>query len=173
MIAHNPICSKQFCQSDFGGGSDCSNWIEGNLRHNIGTRWSVTLVQTSELVEDKTDNSFLKLWKGHINTLCSVDTREKKMSLHFFFFPLLANKFDQIGRAQHISLCLLNYYLINQRGVATVCCTLSWQGRGKKKILSHWGNVSPASVRLRFGGLRCIDFSNPQDIDWNVSSHRC
>lgn len=52
-------------------------------------------------------------------------------------------------------------------GYMCLCVCLLYR---KRKVLSHWGNVSLASVRLRFGGLRCIDFSNPQDIDWNVSS---
>lgn len=136
--SHGWLHAIQFAQNNSVkvtlGGSDCSNWIEGNLRHNVGTGWSVTHVQTSESVEDKTDKSFVKLWKGHINTVCSKATREKKITLQpqypiFFkenlwqyFFLLVANKFDQIGRAHQIGLCFLNY-LINLRGVATTFLT--------------------------------------------------
>lgn len=184
--SHGWLHTIQFAQNNSVkvtlGGSDCSNWIEGNLRHNVGTGWSVTHVQTSELVEDKTD-SFVKLWKGHANTVCSKATREKKITLQpqypiffqgksmtVFFLLLVANKFDQIGRAHQIGLCFLNYP-INLRPISSpgglwsmhfsdctpvdtcvyvsVCCTLSWQGREKKNLISLrqcFSNLSQAEV---------------------------
>lgn len=80
LTAHSVVCLKHFCETDVRR-AVMETWstflIGGNLCHNLWTWWPVSFVTMSERVGDKKNKSLIQCWKGHVNTLPSVEAMEK------------------------------------------------------------------------------------------------